>query len=96
MWLQKPPFFIWTRRGATSIRYGPILALAIFSAIRSLTRGWPYFLCVLPAIYFTLLHTIFVSSLRYREPAMFGLIVLAAAVLSETSKRGTRKSELGT
>jgi hypothetical protein len=38
-------------------------------------------LCGLPAIYFTLLHMVFVSSIRYREPAMLGLIVLAAGVL---------------
>jgi hypothetical protein len=44
--------------------------------------GWPCFLAWLPAVYFTLLHVVFVSSMRYREPAMLALIVLAAGVLA--------------
>jgi hypothetical protein len=46
-------------------------------------RGWQYTLCWLPAIYFTLLHMVFVASIRYREPAMIALIPLAAATLVE-------------
>ncbi|MDZ4779334.1 MAG: glycosyltransferase family 39 protein [Planctomycetia bacterium] len=96
VWPNEPSFSSWPLRVAILLSYGPILALAIIGAVRYLPRGWPYILCVLPAVYFTLLHTIFVSSLRYREPAMFGLIVLAAAVLSEASQRGTRQPERGT
>ena len=36
------------------------------------------YLCWLPAVYLTLLHVVFVSSLRYREPAMLALLALAA------------------
>jgi 4-amino-4-deoxy-L-arabinose transferase-like glycosyltransferase len=96
VWPNEPAFSSWPLRVAILFSYGPVLALAIVGAVRYLRRGWPYMLCVLPAIYFTLLHTIFVSSLRYREPAMFGLIVLAAAVFSEASQRGNRKSDLAT
>jgi 4-amino-4-deoxy-L-arabinose transferase-like glycosyltransferase len=61
--------------------YVPVIALAIAGAWRFGRRDWPYLLCVLPAVYFTCLHVVFVSSIRYRQPAMLALIVLAAAVL---------------
>jgi hypothetical protein len=49
--------------------------------VRTFRRGWPYILCWLPAVYFTLLHTVFVSSIRYREPAMLAMLALAAGAL---------------
>jgi hypothetical protein len=58
--------------------YTPLLVLAIIGAWRTVGRGWPYILCWLPAVYLTMLHVVFVSSVRYREPAMLALLVLAA------------------
>ncbi len=62
--------------------YTPIVILGLIGLWRFGGRGWPYLLCALPAIYFTLLHVIFVSSIRYRQPAMLLMIVLAAGVLA--------------
>jgi hypothetical protein len=50
-------------------------------------RGWPYVLCVLPAVYFTGLHVVFVGSIRYRQPAMLPLIVLAAGFIARWLER---------
>ena len=44
-----------------------------------------------PAIYFTLLHVIFVGSIRYRLPAMPLLFLFAAAAI--TSLAGIRRQE---
>lgn len=59
--------------------YTPLILLAIYGAYCFVRRDWPYWLCVLPAVYFTCLHMVFVSSIRYRQPAMLVLAVLAAA-----------------
>jgi 4-amino-4-deoxy-L-arabinose transferase-like glycosyltransferase len=67
--------------------YTPVILLALSGAWRHARRDWPYLLCVLPAIYFTCLHAIFVSSIRYRQPAMLPLIVLAAAAVCGLTRR---------
>jgi hypothetical protein len=36
----------------------------------------------LPAVYLSLVHVVFVGSIRYREPAMLAMTVLAAGVLA--------------
>ena len=60
--------------------YTPMILLALVGLWKFAPRGWPYLLCFLPAVYFTCLHCVFVSSLRYRQPAMLTLIVLAAGL----------------
>ena len=83
-----------TEFGSTTLRlvlaltYTPVLALALVGAWRYGRRDWPYLLCLLPAVYFTCLHVIFVSSIRYRQPAMLVLIVLAAGVVGGWLARG--------
>jgi 4-amino-4-deoxy-L-arabinose transferase-like glycosyltransferase len=69
-------------RLALLLTYTPAIVLAILGIWRFSRRGWPYVLCWLPAIYLTCLHVIFVSSIRYRQPAMLPLIILAAGVLT--------------
>ncbi len=81
IWPNEPSFSFWPIRLAVVCGYGPVIVLALWSAWKTLRRGWVYWLCWLPAVYFTLLHTVFVSSLRYRQPAMLGLIVLAAGAV---------------
>jgi hypothetical protein len=81
LWPNEPGLRSWPLRLAVSATYVPLLCLGLLGTVRFTCRGWPYVLAWLPAVYFTLLHMIFVSSIRYREPAMLALVVLAAGVL---------------
>ena len=81
LWPNEPGLSSWPVRIAVCCTYLPVLLLGIVGAGRTIRLGWPYILCWLPALYFTLLHAVFVGSIRYRQPAMFGLIVLAAGVV---------------
>lgn len=79
----------WTYRLAILLGYTPLMILAVAGAIR-FVRGWPTMLCVVPAVYFTCLHMIFVGSIRYRQPAMLVLLVLAAGFVDAWWQRRVR------
>ena len=57
----------------------PIFLASLWGIKLTWRRGWSYWLCWLPAVYFTGLHLVFASSIRYRQPAMVCLLALAAA-----------------
>jgi hypothetical protein len=78
LWPNEPRLSAWPIRLVVALGYLPVLTLGLAGAVSSFRRSWPYLLCWLPAAYFTLLHVVFVSSIRYREPAMLALMVLAA------------------
>ena len=81
-----------TLRLVLAMTFTPVLLLALVGAWCYLRRDWPYLLLVLPAVYFTCLHVIFVSSIRYRQPAMMTLIILAAAVIVQIVRRVSNPS----
>jgi hypothetical protein len=82
VWPNEPSLRRWPVRLAIVATYVPLLACAIAGIWKYSRRGWPYVLAWLPAVYLTLLHMVFVSSIRYREPAMLCLLVLAAAAIA--------------
>jgi 4-amino-4-deoxy-L-arabinose transferase-like glycosyltransferase len=83
----------WTFRSLVVLGFVPLIGFALFGAIRNVRRGWPYALCLLPAVYFSGLHMIFVGSIRYRQPAMLPLIVLAAAAVCVSLSTGDAATE---
>jgi len=83
-WPNEAAFSAWPIRLAVFLTYVPVMILAVIGAWATIHRGWPYVLCWLPAVYFTALHVVFVSSIRYRQPAMLALMVLAAGAIQRT------------
>jgi 4-amino-4-deoxy-L-arabinose transferase-like glycosyltransferase len=81
VWPNESGFRSWPMRLAVLAPYVPLVALAILGAWKFSRRGWPWMLCWAPALYISLLHIVFVSSIRYREPVMLPLMVLAAAAM---------------
>lgn len=66
----------WVRLSET-IGCFSILSLAIFGSWVYRNRWQEFYLYFLPIPYFTLLHMIFVGSVRYRQPAIMAISVLA-------------------
>ncbi len=81
-WPNATEFRSWPLRIVVMVGYLPLLFLALVGTIRPAIQKVDVLLCLLPAIYLTGLHVVFVSSIRYRQPAMLALIVLAASVLA--------------
>lgn len=82
IWPNAEEFQNWRMRLLVAVGYAPLLALGLWGAGKFAPRGWPYGLCLLPAVYLTALHLVFVASIRYRQPAMLPVIVLAAGILT--------------
>jgi 4-amino-4-deoxy-L-arabinose transferase-like glycosyltransferase len=70
-------------RLALGLAYPPVMLLAAVACGWAVRQQRDWLLLAAPAVYLTLLHMVFVSSLRYRMPAMLPLMVLAAAALDE-------------
>lgn len=62
--------------------YLPIVVSGLIAAFRDARRNWTYFMLALPMLYFCLLHMVFVSSIRYRQPPMLALAILSAGLLA--------------
>ncbi|HTI52394.1 MAG TPA: glycosyltransferase family 39 protein [Planctomycetaceae bacterium] len=56
----------------------PLLVLAFLGIWHSRRSFWRWVIPAAPVLYFSLVHTVFVSSLRYRLPVEYPLLVLSA------------------
>lgn len=70
----------WVRLSESIGCFG-ILSLAIWATWVFKERWQSYYLLLLPIPYFTLLHMIFVGSVRYRQPAIVAISVLAGMAI---------------
>ncbi len=68
-------------RGVIFLADAPVILLGLLGCVLLVRRNAACWLLWLPALYLTGLHVIFVSSIRYRTPAMFGLMIAAAFVI---------------
>ena len=64
---------------AIAVGYLPLLAGMLAATWIWGRRRFVVTLCAAPSLYFTLLHVVFVSSIRYRQPAMLAASALAAS-----------------
>ncbi|MEZ6089020.1 MAG: glycosyltransferase family 39 protein [Pirellulaceae bacterium] len=72
---------------AAPIGFFAVMLPALIGLWRQRARGWEIFLLWAPAIYFTLLHAVFIGSMRYRLPAVLVLSILAGATWCDWLKR---------
>jgi len=68
---------------AIALGYLPLIGLGLVGVWKYGRKHWSFALLAVPAVYLTLLHMVFVSSLRYRQPAMLLIAVLASAIAVE-------------
>lgn len=91
-WPNEPSFRRWYVALPVAISYVTILTLAIIGKWRYRTQGWRMAMFWMPALYLTLLHMIFVGSIRYRQPAMLALAVPAGAAVVDLLARAQRSA----
>lgn len=69
-------------RSAIVCYFVPLLVLGVWGARELWRNGCVVLVCILPAVYFTGLHMIFVGSIRYRQPPMILVSILAGWALA--------------
>lgn len=77
----------------TVAAFVPVVFFGMIGAWNWARRDYAWAICLWPAIYVTLLHAVFVGSVRYRQPAIVPLLVLVAVVLGTYLWRQKTKLE---
>jgi 4-amino-4-deoxy-L-arabinose transferase-like glycosyltransferase len=78
------------------LSYVPVALLAVFGVLRYPARWRESLFLLCPAIYFSLLHSVFIGSIRYRAPVMPFLMILAARGLAPLLFRTSPEPDLHT
>jgi 4-amino-4-deoxy-L-arabinose transferase-like glycosyltransferase len=67
--------------------YGPLFVLALIGVCRYPIRSPLFGMLLVPIVYFTCMHAVFLGSVRYRVPVMPLVMVLAAIALAPSVRR---------
>jgi 4-amino-4-deoxy-L-arabinose transferase-like glycosyltransferase len=87
IWPNEPAFrSVWVRAGIAAT-YVPLMFAAICGAWQLRRRRFDLLLLLAPAVYFSLIHAVFIGSLRYRQPAIMTLAILAAVAIDALLRR---------
>ena len=71
----------WCYQTASACAFLPVIIFAIYTLWHERSRWQEIYFLLLPAIYLSIIHSIFMGSVRYRFPAMAPLIALAALAI---------------
>lgn len=86
-------FNVFPVNAIVAISFLCVIGLGLAGGIRFRTMGWSGGLCWLPAVYIALLHLLLVASIRYRWPALPGLVVLGAGFLAAVIEKRSSDEE---
>ena len=90
VWPNEATLAHWFVKFVVFCTYVPLLILGLTGTVWSLWKDFSVRILLIPAVYITALHIIFVSSIRYRAPAMLCLAVLAAWVIGNVYQKTRR------
>jgi 4-amino-4-deoxy-L-arabinose transferase-like glycosyltransferase len=95
-WPNAPQFRSWWMMAAVSVVFLPVILLAVYGAWISRQQMLLLLVTLGPILYFSLIHLVFVSSLRYRLPAEYSLYILSAVGLAALSGTVFNKGKINT
>ncbi|MEW4488839.1 glycosyltransferase family 39 protein [Thalassoglobus sp. JC818] len=78
LWPNADQFQSWPLKALLSFFYLPVFTLSLYGAWVHRGQYWSMVICLGPVLYFMLIHLVFVSSLRYRLPGEYPMLVMTA------------------
>jgi hypothetical protein len=89
---REPAFSTPALQTLLAVAFTPLLIGGLCGFYRSFRRRGAAWTLLIPALYVSALHSIFVSSIRYRVPVLYGFILLTAFFLVSTLDERRRRS----
>ncbi|MBQ5789431.1 MAG: hypothetical protein IIW01_04005 [Thermoguttaceae bacterium] len=89
---REPAFSTPALRTLLAVSFTPLLVGGLCGFYRSFRRRGAAWTLLIPALYVSALHSIFVSSIRYRVPILYGFILLTAFFVLSTLDERRRRS----